>query len=467
MLKEKAKTFHQLLVMVHLTLSVGTFALAYAMRKHLFEAPLLESTEYLVVGVLVIPIWFVFLKVLDISKFQRTQPFSWVLLDHLKLVAGATMTLFFFIFLLKLDDVSRILLAIFAGLNLLVLFGASLGIYAFFKSLRAKGFNTRNVLLLADRHAVPFIEKLRAETVWGYIIKGIITDDPVLLEPYGHLYTLYSPLYPVGQILDSQAIDELIMDSQGYTEPAIQRLVFTCQEVGVVFRYRSELFNMAASKAHISHFGEHPFLTFKNTPSDHIAMKTKMLVDYLLAGLILLLASPLLLGIAGAIKLSSPGPVIFRQTRVGLRGRQFEVFKFRTMVVNAEQLKPQLVGANEMDGPVFKMKDDPRVTPIGRFLRKTSLDEFPQFLNVLRGEMSIIGPRPPLPQEVQQYERWQLRRLSMKPGISCIWQVSGRNDTTFEEWMRLDLQYIDTWSLKLDFVLILKTIKAILLGSGR
>jgi lipopolysaccharide/colanic/teichoic acid biosynthesis glycosyltransferase len=177
--------------------------------------------------------------------------------------------------------------------------------------------------------------------------------------------------------------------------------------------------------------------------------------------------SPVYFLLALAIKIDSKGPVFFKQKRVGLRGRKFIVYKFRTMVTNAEELKEKLMQQNEMDGPVFKMTNDPRITRVGRFLRKTSLDELPQFFNVLIGDMSVIGPRPPLPDEVRQYERWQLRRLSMKPGITCIWQVSGRNNIPFDEWMKMDLEYIDNWSLKLDFIIFLKTIRTMIRGDGK
>jgi lipopolysaccharide/colanic/teichoic acid biosynthesis glycosyltransferase len=161
------------------------------------------------------------------------------------------------------------------------------------------------------------------------------------------------------------------------------------------------------------------------------------------------------------------GPVFFHQKRIGLNGRQFHCYKFRTMVVNAESLQKELLDKNEQEGPVFKIKNDPRITKIGRFLRKTSLDELPQFMNVLKGEMSVVGPRPPIPEEVKKYKRWQQRRLSMKPGITCIWQVSGRNSIPFDQWMKMDMQYIDTWSLKLDIIIILKTIKVVLMGDGQ
>ena len=166
------------------------------------------------------------------------------------------------------------------------------------------------------------------------------------------------------------------------------------------------------------------------------------------------------------MKLTSRGPVLFRQERVGLHGRTFGMLKFRSMVTNAEELKARLMAQNEMSGPVFKMKHDPRITRIGRFIRKYSIDELPQLLNVLRGDMSIVGPRPPVPSEVAKYEAWQRRRLSVRPGLTCVWQVSGRNQISFEEWMLLDMRYIDHWSLAQDFNLILKTVPVVLTGRG-
>jgi lipopolysaccharide/colanic/teichoic acid biosynthesis glycosyltransferase len=174
-----------------------------------------------------------------------------------------------------------------------------------------------------------------------------------------------------------------------------------------------------------------------------------------------------MLAISFLIKLDSKGPIFFKQARVGLRGRQFYLYKFRTMVVNAEELRKKLDAQNEMDGPVFKIKNDPRITKIGGFLRRTGLDEIPQLFNVLKGEMSLIGPRPPLLSEVKQYQRWQLRRLSIKPGITGLWQIQpNRNDIKFENWMRMDLKYIDDWSPRLDAVLLFKTVKTVILRTG-
>lgn len=196
------------------------------------------------------------------------------------------------------------------------------------------------------------------------------------------------------------------------------------------------------------------------------ALFFKRLVDVIAASIALIIFSPLLLLIILAIKLTSRGPIFFSQTRVGLGGRTFKLYKFRSMIVNADEMKDSLEKNNEKDGPIFKMKHDPRITPVGRFLRKYSLDELPQLLNVLKNDMSLVGPRPPVPREVVQYEDWQLRRLSVQPGLTCIWQTSGRSKLTFEEWMRMDLQYIDHWNLSLDMKLILKTVKVVITADG-
>lgn len=179
---------------------------------------------------------------------------------------------------------------------------------------------------------------------------------------------------------------------------------------------------------------------------------------------LLLLSAPLMLLAAMLVRLTSPGPAFFKQKRVGINGREFTMYKFRTMRAEAEQLKNTLLELNEMDGPVFKIRRDPRVTPLGRVLRRTSLDELPQLFNVLLGHMSMVGPRPPLPDEVRQYKLWQRRRLSVRPGLTCLWQVSGRNQVKFEKWMELDLEYIDNWSWWLDLKIMARTVPALLRG---
>jgi exopolysaccharide biosynthesis polyprenyl glycosylphosphotransferase len=207
-----------------------------------------------------------------------------------------------------------------------------------------------------------------------------------------------------------------------------------------------------------------PSIAFCPVPSDAMALFAKRAFDIAVSFVALAWLAPLLAAVALAIRIDSPGPVLFRQCRVGRNGRTFFVLKFRSMYQDAEQRLEALRSRNEMSGPVFKMANDPRVTRVGRFIRKTSIDELPQFWNVLRGDMSVVGPRPPLPREVAQYKPWQRRRLSVRPGITCTWQVSGRNDIDFDRWMELDLSYIDNWSLWRDFQIVAKTIPAVFHG---
>jgi exopolysaccharide biosynthesis polyprenyl glycosylphosphotransferase len=197
-----------------------------------------------------------------------------------------------------------------------------------------------------------------------------------------------------------------------------------------------------------------------------VQLAIKRVIDILASATALLLLSPLMIVVALIVKFTSRGPILFKQLRVGRNARPFNMLKFRSMIANAEELKAKLMQQNEQSGPVFKMSRDPRITPIGRFIRKYSIDELPQLINVLRGEMSLVGPRPPVPSEVAKYEAWQRRRLSVRPGLTCVWQVSGRNQISFEEWMYLDMQYIDHWSLAQDVQLILKTVPVVLTGRG-
>ena len=243
----------------------------------------------------------------------------------------------------------------------------------------------------------------------------------------------------------------------------IETTVKICEEAGVAVSLSVDLFERNIAQSGI---GSPSRITYSCVPYPRWKLGVKRVMDLTLAlAVVFVLAIPMLF-IAAFIRLTSKGPVFFRQRRVGLNHKPFDMMKFRTMVENAEAMKSELEHLNEQKGPVFKMKKDPRITRFGYFLRKYSLDELPQLFNILVGDMSLVGPRPPIPTEVAEYEWWQRRRLSMKPGLTCYWQVRGRNRIGFEEWMRLDLAYIDNWSLTLDLKLLLETIPVVLKGSG-
>jgi exopolysaccharide biosynthesis polyprenyl glycosylphosphotransferase len=271
----------------------------------------------------------------------------------------------------------------------------------------------------------------------------------------------------VKSALRRYAIDEVIFTDMLYVVPQVQEMIEVCAEQGIRTTIAADLFSVGLVKSKMSYFGSMPLIHFETPPGDRWELSLKRLLDVIISGILLLFCLPIFLVIALILRITSPGPIFFVQRRVGQNGRYFDLYKFRSMVMNAEEQLDELREQNEMEGPVFKMKNDPRITRFGAFLRRFSLDELPQLWNVFRGDMSLVGPRPPVPGEVNLYERRDRRRLSMRPGITCTWQVSGRNTITdFEDWVKLDLEYIDNWSLQRDFVLLLQTIPAVLTGEG-
>jgi exopolysaccharide biosynthesis polyprenyl glycosylphosphotransferase len=248
--------------------------------------------------------------------------------------------------------------------------------------------------------------------------------------------------------------------------PAMQHSITVCENLGIPFGLPVYPFRLERARPAASAGLQDGYLHYDLFEPKLRQRAFKRLFDIVSSAAALWLLLPLFAVVALLVKVTSRGPVLFKQERVGLHGRRFNMLKFRSMVVNAEELKASLAKLNEQSGPVFKMRRDPRVTWIGRFIRKYSIDELPQLINVLRGDMSVVGPRPPVPSEVVKYEAWQLRRLCVRPGLTCLWQVSGRNQISFEDWMYLDMQYIDHWSLRQDLNLIFRTLPVVFLGRG-
>jgi len=268
-------------------------------------------------------------------------------------------------------------------------------------------------------------------------------------------------------ILSDYPMDEVFVAGRvAHQGDDMQDAVRTCEEVGVPFAVPLHSLSFERANLLSSSPARDGYLHYLNFQSQPLQYAIKRLIDIASSGTALLMLSPLLLVVAVLIRLTSRGPVFFKQVRVGLHGAHFNLFKFRSMVVDAERLKATLDQLNEQNGPAFKMRNDPRVTPIGRFIRKYSIDELPQLVNVLRGDMTLVGPRPALPKEVANYKAWQRRRLSVRPGLTCYWQVGGRNEIGFDEWMRLDLRYVDNWSIRVDLQLIMKTFPVVLAGRG-
>ena len=425
--------------------------------------------RFLLMFIGVIPLWLMVMYLLKATEIPRTKKYAALFWEYFLSAAAIFMLLIVIYFLFKLYTVSRTFIILIPTFGFLLLFFLRVFEYKVFKQYRAKGFNYLNVVLIADTSSLPFIESMLEHKEWGYKIVAIFTSSESIRKKYEETIIILPEdfIEVLNDLMEVDMIDEVLYIKNRVVTSEIRKIVRSCEELGVVFSvmYRDEKLTLSnAVKTQISNY---KFLTFINVPHNTYALGVKKIIDIFGSLLGIIILSPLLITMAVLIKISSPGPVIYKQPRVGLRGRQFQLFKFRTMVANADELRKELEEMNEADGPAFKIADDPRVTKVGKFLRKTGLDELPQLFNILKGEMSLIGPRPPLPEETTQYERWQLRRLSVKPGLSCFWQVKpDRNSIKFEKWMELDLAYIDNWSLRLDFVILLKTIRTIFHKTG-
>jgi exopolysaccharide biosynthesis polyprenyl glycosylphosphotransferase len=418
---------------------------------------------------LIVPFWLLILYLIQITEIPRTKNYMALFFEYLQSTVFIIVFLLVFYFVFKLYEISRLFLIIFSLLGFLFLFLVRLFEYQVFKIYRAKGFIQVNIVLIADESSLPFIESLLLKKEWGYKIIAIFTASTLLKEKYEKSIVLLPEQYleVLNDLMEVDILDEVLYLKNKVIPAEVREIVRSCEELGVVFSLRYKDSNFKLTNASKTEIGNERFLTFSNIPHNLYALAIKKIMDVSISLFLIITLSPALIAISILIKLTSPGPIIFKQSRVGLRGRQFSLFKFRTMVVNAEILRKELEAENEVDGPVFKIRDDPRVTKIGKFLRKTGLDELPQLFNILKGEMSLIGPRPPLYEETKAYKRWQLRRLSVKPGLSCFWQIKpDRNNIKFEKWMEMDLAYIDNWSLRLDFVILLKTILTVFQRTG-
>ncbi len=276
------------------------------------------------------------------------------------------------------------------------------------------------------------------------------------------------PVYPASRLpdlLSQHVIDEILFAVESEKLASLEDVFLLCDEEGVRTRVAVDFFPHVNSEIYLEKLGATPLLTFSAAPDDEIRLLAKRMIDILVGSLALIAALPFMAMIALLIRLTSPGPIIFRQERCGLNGRRFRFYKFRSMCFDAEARKAEVMHLSHR-GTATKIANDPRLTPVGRFLRKFSIDEWPQFFNVVKGDMSLVGPRPAIPSEVEQYQRWQRRRLRMRPGLTCLWALNGRDAVDFETWMKMDMQYIDNWSLGLDWKILIRTIPQVLIGKG-
>lgn len=389
------------------------------------------------------------------------------------LCKATTLSMVCFVFIGSVGSIRMItlpFLVLFWIVSTAMLCVSHLFLRAFLARIRARGRNMRNMLILGtNRRAIEFARKLDLNPGRGYRLLGFVDDDwPGLGAFHTSGHPLVSNYAGLAAFLRRNVVDEIaIYLPLGSFYRHSAEVAGLCEQHGVIMRYSSEIFDRNMSRRYAEEFDGEYFIASYPGAADSWQLIVKRTLDIVGSVSLIVLSSPLLVAISVALKLRSPGPVLFLQERIGLNKRRFLIYKFRTMVPDAERMMSILEPLNEISGPVFKIRNDPRVTPLGRFLRRSSMDELPQLFNVLKGEMSLVGPRPTSVRDFEGFrEDWQRRRFSMKPGITCLWQVSGRNHIPFEQWMRLDLQYMDEWTLWLDLKILAKTVPAVLKGSG-
>ncbi|MBN2433331.1 MAG: sugar transferase [Acidobacteria bacterium] len=475
MIEKKEKYHTRLLLIFDMAAAIVALPLAYYARNHLYDlfGEMISSIVNPVLYPLQSYFWFYLISLPVFLLFyyynRNIRPaYRFRNLPRKLLVIGEKILVVAFItgfvsFLFKLE-VSRTLVLLYLSVIVLLLVLTRVIFILTHKGAR-NGY--RRILVVGNSPQVFKVgEKIRLYSDRGYTVLGYVTNqDPAAHNPVGE--QILGDTEDFKDVLSRNVVDQVIFVGSSKSDLKIfEQIMLICEEQGILTRLSLDFFPHVISKTSLDFIENQPFLTFSPVPEQAFALMFKRMIDIVGATVGLVLSIPFFLVTPLLIKLSSRGPVIYKQVRCGLYGRKFVLYKFRSMIDGAEDVLWEIKHLNEMNGPTFKMRNDPRITPLGRFLRKTSIDELPQFYNVLKGEMSLVGPRAPLPEEVREYRPWQKRRLSVKPGISCLWQISGRNEIDFDEWMKLDLEYIDKWSLWLDFKILLLTIPTVIFCRG-
>lgn len=447
MIDQRKRIFAFNVWLFDLLLTAASFLMAYRFRS-LFELEghtVMPVQIYLWLLAIILPTWAFLLPIFGVYSEPGLRPLHQILRLS-KAIGFAWLVMLAVQFFVNQDQTNRLIVLFTLVINYLLLVSYRV---ILFKITKKGVLDVRHVAVVGvGPTAMQVASNIEDHRDWGLDLVGVFNQEEVR------------------SILESGGIDELILLAERDSLNEFTQTFLMCEELGVTARVILNFLPHSIARMELHQFEGFPLLSFSTTPTNEALLLIRRILDVALAGFLLVVTLPLSLLTAVLIKLSSPGPVLFRQERCGLNGRPFVMYKFRSMVDHAEQLRFELEALNEMDGPVFKSSRDPRITLIGKIIRRFSIDELPQLFNVLRGNMSLVGPRPPLPQEVARYERWQRRRLSMKPGITCLWQISGRNEVSFDDWMKLDLTYIDNWSLLLDLKILLKTVPVVLLGRG-
>ena len=467
MIKQYADIFRRSMILFDACLIIAIFIFSY--RERIQESIGLPPLDYCIwIGLAIVFFWMASLYYMGMYKSFRLKSLLSIINIIIRSAIVAFVVFGTVVYVFKIYRISRILVFMVFGFTTLVLIIEKMILFIFFKEIRRRGFNFRNVLVIGtNTRAQNFVQTLNQHRDLGLKVIGILDEDMEMVGKKIDEYDVIGTFKDLATVLENNVVDQVVIITTHSNLDKVEPLIHHCETTGTTISVAVDFFNPRMTIGRGESILGIPMVTFQTVPDKIGQLILKRLTDMFVSGILLLLTLPLNLILAILVKTTSKGPVFFVQQRVGLQGRIFNLYKFRTMCDDAEDKLADLKHMNEMQGPAFKIANDSRITPIGKFLRKWSLDELPQLWNIFHGEMSLVGPRPPMPREVEQYDYWQRRRLSMRPGLTGLWQVSGRNNIAkFDEWVKLDLRYIDSWSIKEDLKIILRTIPAVLKGSG-
>jgi exopolysaccharide biosynthesis polyprenyl glycosylphosphotransferase len=464
---ERSEQLQRVTTLLDLSVTTLVFLASPWLRTFVLDDEPVHFMSHAALLPFILSLWMFSLTLAGAYRTPRTTSwltYTWIVTRAVAIGLGSLLTI---LFLLKVQYVSRAVVVIFAALDLLVLVAIRLGVVWYFHRALGRGEHFRRVLIIGTGARARRATEMLLQSEWGIRIVGHLDPDPTLVGTRVHAASVLGSLGDIGSVLKEHVIDEVILAIPRGMIPDVDKIARACEEEGVTFSMMADVFDVRVARMRLVALGPIPLLTLESVAQDEWTLLVKRGMDLVLVVAVLPLLLPVMGLIALAIKVDSHGPVFFTQERVGLHKRRFRMLKFRTMVDGAERLQARFEHLNEAKGPIFKIANDPRITRVGRFLRRSSLDELPQMFHVLTGKMSLVGPRPMSLRDVDRFDQGiQRKRFSVKPGLTCLWQISGRSGLPFSRWLELDLVYIQHWSLGLDIRILFKTIPAVLRGRG-